>query len=173
MQQLEKCLCFFWKWHSFVGCLLLAIMPLTNLAQSPAMWHLGAAQGLPSMTVYQLVQDQQGFIWLGTAKGLYRYDGRHFEKQEIPDFLDEEIVFLQIDPWNRIWINNLSGQIAWLDDGQLHALDKPSLAAKQFPQRFNWVGQDLWVSYSDQKAFRYARYSFDENGVLKPIKFIS
>lgn len=34
------------------------------------------AEGLSRTRVAQIVQDQQGFIWFGTQRGLYRYDGR-------------------------------------------------------------------------------------------------
>ena len=37
--------------------------------------HLTTADGLPQSTVYAVLQDSQGFIWLGTEDGLVRYDG--------------------------------------------------------------------------------------------------
>jgi ligand-binding sensor domain-containing protein len=36
---------------------------------------LGPDQGLPSAAVVALTQDNDGFIWIGTEKGLVRYDG--------------------------------------------------------------------------------------------------
>ncbi|MFT3823245.1 MAG: two-component regulator propeller domain-containing protein [Chitinophagaceae bacterium] len=44
--------------------------------------HLGIANGLSQSSVYCLLQDQKGFIWIGTTDGLSRYDGysfRHFK----------------------------------------------------------------------------------------------
>jgi len=35
-------------------------------------------QGLPQSLVNHVVQDREGFIWLGTGDGLARFDGRHF-----------------------------------------------------------------------------------------------
>ncbi len=37
--------------------------------------HLGTEEGLLQGTVMATAQDRQGFIWLGTEDGLYRYDG--------------------------------------------------------------------------------------------------
>lgn len=34
--------------------------------------------GLPSNQVYDMDQDDDGYIWMGTSNGLYRYDGYHF-----------------------------------------------------------------------------------------------
>ena len=40
-----------------------------------AIQHLGEAIGLGSASVTSLVQDRQGFMWVGTQTGLYRFDG--------------------------------------------------------------------------------------------------
>ncbi|MEA5139709.1 sensor histidine kinase [Arcicella rigui] len=34
--------------------------------------------GLPSNQIYHLAKDKKGFLWLATAKGLFRYDGYRF-----------------------------------------------------------------------------------------------
>lgn len=44
--------------------------------------HLGIVDGLSQSSVYCLLQDKKGFIWVGTTDGLSRYDGysfRHFK----------------------------------------------------------------------------------------------
>lgn len=40
--------------------------------------YLGVEDGLPQRTVQQLLQDQQGFVWIATNGGIYRYDGYQF-----------------------------------------------------------------------------------------------
>ena len=48
--------------------------------------HLTMNEGLPSNTVRNIVQDHDGFIWLGTDNGLCRYDGigvRHYPIDEL------------------------------------------------------------------------------------------
>src|SRR6185436_10216021 len=47
-----------------------------------------AAEGLSQTRVAQIVQDEQGFMWFGTQRGLHRYDGyelrvfRHMARQK-------------------------------------------------------------------------------------------
>lgn len=40
--------------------------------------HLTVESGLSSNSIYSLFQDEQGFVWVGTADGLNRYDGYEF-----------------------------------------------------------------------------------------------
>ena len=46
---------------------------------TPKFRRYGVADGLPSSAAYAVVQDRQGYLWIGTADGLARFDGAHFE----------------------------------------------------------------------------------------------
>ncbi|MCW9064745.1 MAG: hypothetical protein OQJ78_00480, partial [Ignavibacteriaceae bacterium] len=41
--------------------------------------HYSVQNGLPNPTVYDLLQDEYGFLWIGTGDGLCRYDGYEFK----------------------------------------------------------------------------------------------
>ncbi|HVX26294.1 MAG TPA: two-component regulator propeller domain-containing protein [Parafilimonas sp.] len=43
-----------------------------------AFTHFNTANGLVANTVFDVVQDKQGYIWLATVDGLQRYDGNKF-----------------------------------------------------------------------------------------------
>ena len=40
--------------------------------------HYGLKQGMPDATVYDLIQDRHGFLWITTQSGIVRYDGVEF-----------------------------------------------------------------------------------------------
>jgi ligand-binding sensor domain-containing protein len=41
--------------------------------------HLYINNGLSHNTIFSLLQDQHGYIWIGTQNGLSKYDGYSFE----------------------------------------------------------------------------------------------
>jgi len=42
-------------------------------------YKLTIEDGLPSETVWSCIQDTLGYLWLGTANGLCRFDGKSLE----------------------------------------------------------------------------------------------
>jgi len=52
--------------------LLLFVLSVSSFGQEARL--IDASQGLNNPTVYDIVQDQWGFIWIGTRDGLYRYN---------------------------------------------------------------------------------------------------
>jgi len=64
--------------HWFV--VLLIAVPFFSFAQSQQLHftHLGTVNGLSELNPNSILQDSRGFIWVGTADGLNRYDGYKF-----------------------------------------------------------------------------------------------
>ncbi len=70
--------------HSIWLALLLALgLPLT--AQRHRFRYYSHGDGLKDTEVHCLLQDHIGFIWVGTATGLFRYDGSRFTGFSLPD----------------------------------------------------------------------------------------
>src|ERR1035437_5346376 len=62
-------------------------------------------QGLPQATIYCIIQDNRGYLWLGTdGGGLCRFDGVHFKTFGKKDgFKGNNIRSLLQDSKGRIW----------------------------------------------------------------------
>ncbi|MDM8564671.1 two-component regulator propeller domain-containing protein [Candidatus Halobeggiatoa sp. HSG11] len=60
--------------------ILLAIILLTQVtrAENIKFEHLTVEDGLSNNIVFSVLQDSQGFIWIGTKNGLSKYDGNKF-----------------------------------------------------------------------------------------------
>uniref|UniRef100_UPI0032173A66 hybrid sensor histidine kinase/response regulator transcription factor n=1 Tax=uncultured Draconibacterium sp. TaxID=1573823 RepID=UPI0032173A66 len=67
--------------------------------------------GLSEDYIHSLIEDQNGFIWIGTRNGLDRYNGYGFEKIDLPYDMQgqEQVRSLLEDRQGNIWIGTNSG----------------------------------------------------------------
>ena len=57
----------------------LFIFSILVFTQSARFEHFSDESGLPHKSIRSIVQDNKGFLWLGTFGGLCRFDGREFK----------------------------------------------------------------------------------------------
>lgn len=70
----------------------------------------GSEQGLRNLAVMGLLEDKQGFLWLGTEDGLSRYDGHHFQDFGTREGLPSSyITALEEDSEGRLWAGTYQG----------------------------------------------------------------
>jgi len=82
--------------------------------------------GLPSQTVYDVEQDDLGYIWVATEGGLSKFNGEKFTNFTVKDGLHyNEIVSLVKDTKGRIWLNSV-GPYGFIYEGKISYLDLPS-----------------------------------------------
>jgi ligand-binding sensor domain-containing protein len=87
-------------------------------AQNPVSRNITNQNGLPSNTVYNILQDRKGFIWLGHDKGLSRYDGNTFINFTAPAQQGKSVSnLLEID--NSIWCQDFSGNFYYTKNESL------------------------------------------------------
>ncbi|MGD1845511.1 MAG: two-component regulator propeller domain-containing protein, partial [Salibacteraceae bacterium] len=88
--------------------------------QAPSYLHFRVEEGLPSNEVYQTVQDERGYIWLATDRGLVRYDGYRFRVFTEADGLPDKTIFgFTKDAQNRIWWFGHSDCIGYLQGDEI------------------------------------------------------
>ncbi len=71
-------------------------------------------QGLTSNFIQCLVQDNQGFLWIGTDAGLNRFDGKNVIKYthiigDSNSLLYNRIKSLFVDDKDQIWVGTYAG----------------------------------------------------------------
>ncbi|WP_420319192.1 histidine kinase [Ekhidna sp.] len=100
--------------------------------------------GLPSNTVYAVIQDDQGFIWFGTDAGLSRFDGLEFKNYGLKEGLpDMDILNFFKDSQGRIWMYTFNGKVCYLKDGRiLNSSNDPFLAGADLESRLTSIVED-------------------------------
>lgn len=115
-----------WVLSLLLTCLLLVLYPLPAAAErwdalaDTVFQNYGRDQGLPHIVPTALVQDQQGFIWIGTQGGLARWDGYRFRTYradpEQPGSLpDDWIQRLFVDKAGHLWVGGSAGGLSRFD----------------------------------------------------------
>lgn len=121
-------------WTSTAAGLLLCVVAADlRAASSPAtqpsphytinVWEND--DGLPQNSVLSMTQSREGYLWLGTVKGLARFDGLRFtllEETEMPELNSSPIVSLFGDSQNRLWIGTDGAGAALVQDGHVTRL---------------------------------------------------
>lgn len=92
-------------------------IPLPGFVQEPrigrtAFRSYGPDEGLSSMGINQLAQDREGFLWVGTDIGAFRYDGQRFLQLSRREGLPADTVgLLWADPNGGVWVGAGNGLV--------------------------------------------------------------
>jgi signal transduction histidine kinase/ligand-binding sensor domain-containing protein len=105
-------------------CLLLVCIPTYGIDRERKLadlYHTGWTfkDGAPS-EIYALAQTTDGYLWLGTATGLFRFDGIRFELYSPPSgrtFPPRSIASLFAVPDGGLWVGYRYGGVSFLRNG--------------------------------------------------------
>jgi len=135
-------------------------------AQQPYYYKIDDEAGLPSNEVYEILQDDFGYMWIGCDAGLYRYDGFNFKAYTNPKQNGKSISYLRKDKKGRIWCKNFNGQIYRVDKEELKLIiDNSGLesSASQFTIDDNlnvWIAnKDKLEKYNDEGKNKQVLYT--------------
>ncbi|MBP7476940.1 MAG: histidine kinase [Chitinophagales bacterium] len=98
-------------------------------AQQPYIIRLTKENGLPTNEVYNLHQDQKGYMWIATDKGLYRYDGTNYRLYSHSKMSHKSGSYIKEDRFGRIWYRNFDGAIFYVENDSLKLLGNELLSA--------------------------------------------
>ncbi len=118
--------------HRVFGILFFLILCIDLSAQNNYVYtQYTQTDGLPSHTILDVKQDNDGFIWIATSNGVSRYDGRNFVNYFVEDGLpDNDINQLFIDRENRIWMLPFANTICYYNNGKIYNQKNDSILKK-------------------------------------------
>lgn len=114
---------------------------------------------LPSRAVIAVLQTRDGYLWLGTFKGLVRFDGIHFtvfNQSNTPGLGDDVIVHLFEDSRGWLWVGTRDGGIALVRGGQVDTLPMPGGAGDgRLMSACEDADGSVWLYRADGQLWRY------------------
>lgn len=128
-------------------CCLAGLTALHGMDLNLRDWHV--ADGLPDETITVLAQTPDGCLWVGTRKGLVRFDGRKFRPV---GELRGWITGLEADRKGEIWASMRNGDVWRVGRGWsctlVHAGDKAEAGSTGEWANENglWIAKDLLAS---------------------------
>jgi signal transduction histidine kinase/ligand-binding sensor domain-containing protein/DNA-binding response OmpR family regulator len=116
--------------------LLLLTVCLPAAAADDTLWYrsIGVEEGLSQNFVPAMAADRDGFMWIGTANGLNRWNGYEFERyrydRDRPDSLSSPTVYaLHVDRRGNLWVGTPTG---------LNRFDPGSNGFQRYGAAFLW-----------------------------------
>lgn len=106
------------KFRSFFTAIFACMTALLH-AQQPVSRMLDYSAGLPSNTVYNILQDAKGYMWIAHEKGLSRYNGQTLIHYSNNMLQSRGLSNLSEDELGRIWCQNFSGDLFYTSNQQL------------------------------------------------------
>ncbi len=95
----------------------------TVFAQKRTPVNFGVDDGFPSSNVYNGIQDQEGFMWFCTDKGVVRFDGYESVVYTKESGLRHNDVWdLTLDSQNRIWLHTFGPDIQYVQNDSVHTI---------------------------------------------------
>jgi ligand-binding sensor domain-containing protein/serine phosphatase RsbU (regulator of sigma subunit) len=78
--------------------------------------------GLPQSYVYSIIQDDLGYLWIGTGDGLSRYNGFTFENFTTNDSLADNFITCAINDGKKLWFGHMNGGLTYYDGKMFHTV---------------------------------------------------
>jgi PAS domain S-box-containing protein len=95
---------------------MLVACPASLFAQAFTLERFNADNGLSQAFIYTLVQDEQGFLYVGTDSGLYQFSGQSFNRLSRANGLAEDFSTCSFrDKQNRLWFGHNEGGLSILN----------------------------------------------------------
>ncbi len=140
-----------------LGCILFSVSAKT---QYPYVNRLHFPDQLSTLVVYDMLTDTKGYIWIGTDKGLFRYNGRKFIPIPFDKTSSKSVSYLQQDTQGTIWCMNFYNQLFSFQNDTLRIFNAEKLSMRK-PATFNNVSvgsRYVWF-HSFRNIYQFDKYT--------------
>ncbi len=109
--------------------------------------------------VYNMIQDKNGFLLIGTGDGLLKYDGLKFELIDEEDGLGGTIVSCSfIDSKSRVWLgHSKSGTLSVLEDEKITTIDISEHVKNKVISITEDGSGNIWIATQNEGLICYGK----------------
>src|SRR6478736_6650779 len=139
----------------------------TGYGQAPYFQNYFLLRKNEPVQINTLFQDRTGFIWIGTNKGLFRYDGINTQRFTKADSLpDDNVTAIAQDSTGRIWTGHKNGELGIVENSEIIKFNptEGSAAGPVSDILFDRKG-NLWFSTLNDGLYYFTKdrlYRLDE-----------
>lgn len=135
--------------------------------------NFGVSSKIPNYFIYTLIQDNKGYLWIGTGSGLSKFDGFDFYNIPFPDSVPGRFPVSSLKDKNgNLWFGCNDGSVFRTEGGDLKTVaiknSKTISALVEGPDGFIYIvpqgGSLFRVSSQDPEKIK--AYSIDQDLVL-------
>lgn len=114
------------------------VMPFTATE-----WH--SDHGLPHDSVHAVIQSRDGYLWIGTRRGLVRFDGVQFTVPKLLEGHNESISTLYEDKDGSLWIGTPRGPMRLKDEKLVRFGNKEGIPEDDVRTFFGATDGSIWI----------------------------
>jgi ligand-binding sensor domain-containing protein/serine phosphatase RsbU (regulator of sigma subunit) len=170
-----------WGYNSGSILLIFLILQVNHaFSQDYNYRNFNTEDGLPQSFIYSVVQDDKGYLWVGTGNGLSRFNGFEFENFTVADSLADNFITCGISVGECLWFGHMNGRLSYFDGRKFQKINAPQ--SSHGPVTHMAVSPDgsIWAStYSgifyklDREEATVSQKSFTEQVSVVTFAFIN
>ena len=104
--------------------LFVCLVACAVICQNFSYTQYTTVDGLPTNYVYGAIEDEHGYIWVYTERGIAKFDGYSFKSYGIKDGLSDEDIFLMVrDSFNTLWLVGYLDNPTFLDNDHIRTVN--------------------------------------------------
>ncbi len=126
----------------------------STLPSKPQQYHhevWDEAAGLSASPIAAIAQSPDGYLWIGTSRGLYRFDGARFalfDRHNVPALQDENITALSADG-ESLWIGTSAAGLVRYRNGAFQQFGRQSGLHDQHIKFLAMAMGKFWIGTAD------------------------
>jgi signal transduction histidine kinase/ligand-binding sensor domain-containing protein len=127
-------------------------------------------EGLPQSSVISVIQTKDGYLWLGTQRGLVRFDGIHFTVFNEGNTLglnSDTIITLFEDSQTNLWVGTETAGIVLVKNGTIKQIDT---ARHSREGRLVYAYEDangiVWLYMADGRMSHYQNGKLEDDSSM-------